>query len=242
MRDVRSIFVTASLLVASAAVGAHDFSRSPVTWNREISRIVYDRCASCHREGGSAFSLMTYRDAQPRAVAIRDTVLARRMPPWGGVKGFGDFRNDQGLTQEQIELVAAWVEGDTPKGNNPNVLPEVPKPVTPAPFRPPADSIRVSNELTLRQRIMLDGVLPQGVPDGSSMQITARQPDGAVTPLVWLYEYRDAYQHPFLFRQPVELPAGTVIRGVMGPASILLLPSDSGWYATIRRFIAPVIR
>ena len=83
---------------------AHDPSGAPITWNREISRIVYERCASCHREGGTSFSLMTYQDAQPHASAIKDSVLARRMPPWGAVKGFGNFRNDQGLTQEQIAL------------------------------------------------------------------------------------------------------------------------------------------
>ena len=27
------------------------------------------------------------------------------MPPWGAVKGFGEFRNDQGLTAEQLELI-----------------------------------------------------------------------------------------------------------------------------------------
>ena len=106
---------------------AHDPSAAPITWNREISRIVYERCASCHREGGTSFSLMTYQDAQPHASAIKDAVLARRMPPWGAVKGFGNFRNDQGLTQEQIALVTDWVEGGITRGNNATSLPPVPK-------------------------------------------------------------------------------------------------------------------
>ena len=82
-----------------------------VTWNREISRVVFDKCGSCHRPDGTAFSLMTYADAQPRANEIKDAVLARRMPPWGGVKGFGQFRNDSSLSQEQIELITKWVDG-----------------------------------------------------------------------------------------------------------------------------------
>ena len=97
-----------------------------ITWNREISSLVYDRCASCHRPGGSAFSLMTYADVQPRGNAIKDAVLARRMPPWGAVKGFGNFRNDQSLTQEQIELITKWVDGGIRRGNNPRMLPEFP--------------------------------------------------------------------------------------------------------------------
>ncbi len=38
------------------------------------------------------------------------------MPPWGAVKGFGDFRDDQALTPEQIELIGDWVEGGAPEG------------------------------------------------------------------------------------------------------------------------------
>jgi hypothetical protein len=42
--------------------------------------------------------------------------------------------------------------------------------------------------------------------------------------LVWLYEYEDRYQYPFWFRQPIELPAGTVIRGVPKDAELILIP------------------
>src|SRR5438105_11797568 len=84
---------------------AHDVITTKITFDREIARIVYARCASCHRPGGTAFSLMTYDDARPWAKAIQEEVLERRMPPWGAVKGFGDFRNDQALTPEQIEVI-----------------------------------------------------------------------------------------------------------------------------------------
>ena len=154
MRTAVSLVSAGALLLWSAlSLGAHDFSKSPVTLNREMSRLVYDRCASCHREGCTSFSLMMYRDAQPRAIAIRDAVLARKMPPWGAVKGFGDFRNDQGLTQEQVELVAGWVEGGMTKGNNPNALPPAPKFVPQPPFQTPADKVRVSGPFTLRHTV-----------------------------------------------------------------------------------------
>ena len=76
------------LLMAALRVGvcqqarSHDIGSSPTTWNREISRVFYERCVSCHHEGGTAFSLMMYQDAQPRAVEIKEAVLSRRMPPW----------------------------------------------------------------------------------------------------------------------------------------------------------------
>jgi hypothetical protein len=218
-----------ALVVLLSAVGltleAHDFGSAQITWNREVSRIVYERCASCHREGGTSFSLMTYREAQPYADAIKDSVLARRMPPWGAVKGFGAFRNDDGLTQEQVELITDWVVGGMLKGNNPKVLPKPPKFETPEEYRQQPGAVTVSGTTTLRAPLRLDGLLPERAPDGT--QIVAELPDGNVRPLLWLYEYRDEYRHPFLLRTPLDLPAGTIIRGVRPTAKVVLLPASS---------------
>jgi hypothetical protein len=213
-------------LSLTIAVRAHDPAAPPPTWNREISRIVYDRCASCHRPGGLSFSLMTYQEAQPRIVAIKASVLSRQMPPWGAVKGFGDFRNDGSLSQEQISLITDWVDGGAPKGNNPRVLPAVPTFEEPAPFAVPPNAVAVSGELALTRAIDVDGVIPERMPPGSR-QIVAVKPDGAIEPLVWLYEYRDSLRHPFLFRRPVRLTAGTLIKGVPREAKMLLIPSGA---------------
>jgi hypothetical protein len=223
---MRRVVMAGGLALAVCAhLAAHDVSTTPITWNREISRIFYERCISCHRPGGTSFSLTTYPDVQPRAVAIRDAVLSRRMPPWGGVKGFGDFRNDEALTAEQIELITDWVQDDTPKGNNARMLPPMPK-FSPAPaVAAPADAIRVADTLTLKSALLLDGLLPERAADGA--RIVATLPDGRVEPLLWLYGYSENFRHPFLLRKPLALPAGTIIRGVKAPASVLLLPASS---------------
>jgi mono/diheme cytochrome c family protein len=223
---MRGAMVAAALALGLCAhLRAHDVSSTPITWNREISRLFYDRCVSCHRPDGTSFSLMTYPDVQPRAVAIRDAVLSRRMPPWGAVKGFGDFRNDQALSAEQIELITDWVQDDTPKGNNPRMLPPVPK-FSPAPdVSVPADAIRVTDTLVVKSSVVLDGLLPEHAPDG--MQIVAVRPGGTVIPLLWLYGYEEKYRHSFLLRKPLTLEAGTIIRGVKPPGTVLLLPASS---------------
>jgi hypothetical protein len=212
------------LLSLTGRVTAHDRSTA-ITWNREISRLVYDRCASCHRPGGTAFSLMTYADVQPRGNAIKDSVLARRMPPWGAVKGFGRFRNDQSLTQEQIELITRWVDGGIRRGNNPRLLPKVPAFETSAVWPVPKQSLRVQGAFTLREDLVLDGVLPDRVPPGRSLRIVAVLPGRSVEPLVWLHEYDSRFPHPFLLRSPLRLPAGTMIQGVPSDAVVLLMPA-----------------
>jgi hypothetical protein len=167
---------------------------------------------------------MTYVDAQPRAVAIKEAVLSRRMPPWGAVKGFGNFRTDRGLMQEQIELITRWVDSGARRGNNPRMLPKEPTFQTLQPFSVPANAIRVTGELELGKALTLDGLLPENVPSGRSIRVVATLPGGSIEPLVWLYEYEDRYKHPFLFRTAISLPAGTVIHGVPQDAMIALIP------------------
>lgn len=210
------------LVALAGPASAHDVITTKITFDREIIRIVQARCASCHREGGSAFSLLNYSEARPWAKAMQEEVLERRMPPWGAVKGFGDFRNDQALTPEQIELVADWVEGGAPEGE-PKDLPEplkekppAPDPQTPAPLAAGAD-------YKLMHPLHLAGVWPRKVAPNASFQVTAELPDGSIQPLLWLQPFKPAYSHPFWFRNPLALPRGTVIHGVEQGSTIELL-------------------
>lgn len=216
------------LLLSAGAVAAwsHDIITTPITFDREISRIIYTHCASCHHEGGAAFSLMTYKEARPWAVAIKEEVLARRMPPWGAVKGFGDFRNDQALTPEQLELIVSWTDGGVPEGEEKD-LAALPKFDAAAATHPPENELAAHGDFTLRAPLKLDGVWPQTVPDKASFQIVATLPDGSIEPLVWIQEYKTQWGHPFLFRTPLDLPKGTVIQGIPAGASVVLLKATS---------------
>src|SRR5205085_5816018 len=126
---------------------AHDPITTNLTWSKEISRVVYEHCAACHREDGRAFSLMTYEAARPWAKAIRDEVLNRRMPPWDAVKGVGEFRDDPSLSLPEMDLIVNWVEGGAPEGN-PAYIPPQPKPDTP-PVEPPRQGIDLRQSMTL---------------------------------------------------------------------------------------------
>lgn len=204
--------------VACLNTAAHDIITTPITWSREISRIVYTRCASCHRPGGSAFSLMTYKEARPWVVAIREEILHRTMPPWGAVKGFGDFRNDQALTPEEMELIVNWSEGGVPEGD----IKDLPKPPKFAkPPRLPKGGIVVKGDYQLPRKLTLDAIVPV---TSSSMKLVAELPDGSIEPLLWLEGYRPQFAHAFLLRKPLDLPPGTWIRGVPVGAGIRLIP------------------
>src|SRR6187402_1917826 len=215
-----------SLIVGSALIGdagAHPGMGAP-TWNREISRIVFDRCISCHRPEGTAFSLLTYLDAQPRANEIKDAVLARRMPPWGAIKGFGQFRNDQSLSPEQIELIVRWVDSGIRRGSNPNQLPPTPPVAKNGSFSVPANATRVPVDGRLETSVVVDGLFVTAPAALASGRIWATLPTGAAIPLVWLHDYNNAFAHPFLLRAPRSLPPGTRIEGLPAGATLTLLP------------------
>jgi hypothetical protein len=135
-------FICVYLCSSVVALFAHDPITTKVTWNKEVVRILTQRCLGCHREGGVApMSLATYAEARPWAKAIKEEVLEQRMPPWHAAKGFGDFFNDRALTMLEKELLVDWVEGGAPKGDDK----DLPKP-TPGALtgKPDATSATVS--------------------------------------------------------------------------------------------------
>jgi hypothetical protein len=181
---------------------AHDVISTNLTWTREVSRIVYHHCASCHRPGGSAMSLLGYQDARPWAKAIRDEVLSRRMPPWDAVKGVGDFRDDPSLSQPEMDVLVAWVEGGAPEGN-PIYLPEAPRSERPKHVGA-RGGMELRTSMTLERDTVLSGVRPEG-----PLELTALLPDQTVEHLIWLREYRPKWKRAYYFREPVALPRGT---------------------------------
>jgi len=204
---------------------AHDPITTKLTWTQEISRIIYKRCATCHREGGVAMVLVTYEDARPWATAIREEVLERRMPPWGAVQGVGAFRDDPSLTSLEIEMIVSWAEGGAPEGD-PVYLP--PKPNSEFLVKTPQAKdgsvrtlvIRNSVPLTLPQNATAVDLRPRDLPDGASMDITAYLPDGKVEHLIWLRDYRRRWTRTYRFRDPVSLPKGTrIVIDSVAPAS-----------------------
>lgn len=197
---------------------AHDVISTKLLWTREISRIIYLRCASCHREGGVArMSLMTYEEARPWAKAIRDEVLARRMPPWGAVKGVGEFHGDPSLSQIEIDMIVNWVEGGAPMGDE-AYLPPAPHfdlPANPAPSTPEI-AIATDAARTMAEDVTAAGIRPRRLAPGASLDLAAYKPDGAVEHLIWIRNWRPEWERTYYFLHPVRLPKGTRIRAYSG--------------------------
>ena len=226
-RRHRLILAGRCVLVLATAAGSgygHDAITTKITFDREIIRLMVAHCGSCHadkKDGGTSWPLMTYTDARGWAKAMGEQVLERQMPPWGAVKGFGDFRNDKGLTEEQLELIVNWEEGGAPEGDEKDLPKTIKFPADsePGPLGP---GITVSGDAKLASGIKLAAIMAKSVADDASYQVTAELPDGDIEPLIWFQHYNKAFDHPYVLRHPLDLPAGTVIHGVPADQTLTL--------------------
>jgi hypothetical protein len=225
-----AVFV-AACAVASPVVFPHDVITTKITFSKEIVRLLNKRCVTCHRDGGTSFSLATYEAARPWAKAIKEEVDARRMPPWQAIKGFSEFKDDRGLTQEEIELIDDWVEGGAPEGN-PKF---VPKDVKIEGWKDPdmpkgASAVVAGNGTKIAATERVVGIRPKDVKKGATVQIIAARPDGTIEPLLWIYQFNPDYVRTYYYANPVSLPAGTEIQ---------MSPPDSGTFSLYAKAAAP---
>ena len=220
----RAVIFVVCLLGVVLLLQGHTFYTTKITWSKDVSRIAYQSCASCHQPGGPSFSLMTYKEARPWAESIKQQVLTRRMPPWNAVKGFGDFEADQGLSQEDLEIIAEWVEGGCPEGD-PVYMPPVPD------FPPPpsgrsmveqAPIISVLGTTTIRHTVKVAGIGALHVPEGGGLQAVAIEPSGTIVPLLWFQDFHPNWKRIYYFRQPLLLRAGTKIQVTPRTGRVLL--------------------
>ncbi|HJQ38438.1 MAG TPA: peroxiredoxin, partial [Thermoanaerobaculia bacterium] len=122
------LFLTVMLFTFAAAKRRSSTSPGPVTYNKEVVRILQEHCQGCHRPGDIApFSLMTYREAAAMAPQIKLMTHLRKMPPWKPAEGVGDFAGARRLSQREIDLLAQWADAGAPEGR-PEELPPAPEP------------------------------------------------------------------------------------------------------------------
>ena len=226
----------AAVLSGAAASGpwlartlsAHEAITTELTWTRNVSRILYSRCATCHRDGGPApMPLTSYAEVRPWAKAIKHEVLTRRMPPWGAVKGFGAFRNDASLSLPEIAVISSWVEGGAPEGDAAFLEAFHHHPQDESKDTPEGERMTVSGTVDLDREVVVTGVSPERLRGAGWLQLTAHLPDGSVEHMIWLREPRPVIELDYWFLRQVRLPRGTRLVCKPDSATIDLRLRDS---------------
>ena len=118
---VQYLFVVLLFLFAcSESPNVQEESRIPaeITFNEHIAPIIHKNCTPCHRPGEAGpFPLISYRDVRKRTKMIAEVTSERYMPPWPADRGYSDFIGERGLTEYEIELLAAWRDGGAKEGD-----------------------------------------------------------------------------------------------------------------------------
>ena len=76
----------------------------------DIAPILYEKCASCHRDGGGApFSVLDYDEVYSYLGAIYHEVSENSMPPWAPDTNYLHFINERVLSENEKESLLNWV-------------------------------------------------------------------------------------------------------------------------------------
>lgn len=113
------------LTAFTVAVAIGGRSQSP-TWADDVACIAFSHCTSCHHPGGISgdiLDLTSYSEAHDHRGDIRDWTQARLMPPWPPDPTYRSFAHERVLSQEEIDIIAAWANAGGPEGNSANTPP-----------------------------------------------------------------------------------------------------------------------
>jgi hypothetical protein len=103
------------------------------TWHQDIAPIVTHKCSGCHRDGGiGPFALETYEQGAAWAELSVQAIETGAMPPWGQdnteeCEPRHGFKDDPRLTDDELDLVHAWIDSGKPEGD-PTTAAPVPAP------------------------------------------------------------------------------------------------------------------
>jgi hypothetical protein len=90
-----------------------------ITYGKEVSRIIQNKCQTCHRPDGVAgfYPWMDYSDVFSMADMIKTVVVERRMPPWHADPNYGIFANDRSMSKEDMNTLVSWVDAGCLEGD-----------------------------------------------------------------------------------------------------------------------------
>ncbi len=84
-----------------------------ISYYSHVAPIIYTHCIQCHSDKANKvapFSLTTFEDVYKRAEFIKEVIQKRYMPPWPADPSYSYFKNENILTDEEINTIVQWVD------------------------------------------------------------------------------------------------------------------------------------
>lgn len=112
------LLIPSLLSLVACKPQAEDSAGEALSYYADVKAIVDTSCVSCHYEGGIApFALETYEQISVVGGMVKQSVVDRTMPPWLATDDCNTYAHDWSLSDEEIETIAAWVDGGMPEGD-----------------------------------------------------------------------------------------------------------------------------
>lgn len=101
------------------------YSGRQISYQNEIAPLLQARCAYCHVEDGLApWPMNRHLMVLGWSPMIRETVLTRRMPPGQIDPDVGGWTETHNLSDEELALLIAWIDGGAPRDGEHDPLSE----------------------------------------------------------------------------------------------------------------------
>src|ERR1700732_1283321 len=112
------LVILLSAVLSWGQSGGSPSSPAAPTFTKNVAPILQKNCQVCHRPGEAGpFSMLTYEQTRPWAMAMKLDVQSRKMPPWFADPHYGRFSNAMGLDSSEIETLAKWADAGAPRGD-----------------------------------------------------------------------------------------------------------------------------
>lgn len=113
----KNLVLTLCLVLTAREAAAHDIIASRYSYREHVLPIFEAHCVRCHSPDGPApFLLTNYRDARPRAIAIKEEILLKNMPPWYAEAGQRELIGEHRLSSAELDIIVEWASGGAPEG------------------------------------------------------------------------------------------------------------------------------
>ncbi|MEO6131609.1 MAG: hypothetical protein ABIQ02_07160 [Saprospiraceae bacterium] len=90
-----------------------------ITYHHDIKPILQKNCVHCHQAAEiGPMPLTTYEEVAPYGKMLQYVTSIKLMPPGYADPQYNHFANEQALSQEEINLIEAWVSSNMKEGIN----------------------------------------------------------------------------------------------------------------------------
>jgi hypothetical protein len=84
---------------------------------KDVARIFYARCTSCHHTGSNMYSFMNYSETADMAGSIQINLSSNKMPPWRADTLYSRFQHERIISSSEKTQILNWIAGGTLKGD-----------------------------------------------------------------------------------------------------------------------------